>query len=123
MRNRAGRVSPRIGQPRRQSLTGGMRATTSALPQHAPDDSTYSLHPVCADYHVGPVDASWGRVKATFLLLCFLIVLCVSAADFKTGLDAYNRGDFAAALKEWQPIAEKGDPNAQYNLGLLFARG
>jgi TPR repeat protein len=45
------------------------------------------------------------------------------AADFKTGLDAYNRGDFATALREWQPIAEKGDPHAQYNLGLLFARG
>ncbi len=44
-------------------------------------------------------------------------------ADFKAGLDAYTRGDFAAALKEWQPIAEGGDPNAQYNLGLLYARG
>jgi TPR repeat protein len=46
-----------------------------------------------------------------------------AAADFKTGLDAFNRGDFTAALKEWQPIAEAGDPNAQYNLGLLYARG
>jgi TPR repeat protein len=45
------------------------------------------------------------------------------AADFKTGLDAYNRGDFAAALREWQPIAQQGEPHAQYNLGLLYARG
>lgn len=45
------------------------------------------------------------------------------AADFKTGLEAYNRGDFATALKEWQPIAASGDPHAQYNLGLLYARG
>ena len=55
-------------------------------------------------------------------LVC-LFLLAAWAADFKTGLDAYNRGDFAAALKEWQPIAEKGDPHAQYNLGLLYARG
>lgn len=45
------------------------------------------------------------------------------AADFKTGLDAYNRGDFATALREWQPIAAQGDPHGQYNLGLLYARG
>jgi TPR repeat protein len=45
------------------------------------------------------------------------------AADFKTGLDAYNRGDYAAAVREWQPIADGGDPHAQYNLGLLYARG
>jgi TPR repeat protein len=38
-------------------------------------------------------------------------------------LDAYKRGDFAIAMREWQPIAEQGDANAQYNLGLLYARG
>jgi TPR repeat protein len=55
-------------------------------------------------------------------LFCLLAgVAC--AADFKTGLDAYNRGDFAAALREWQPIAVAGDPHAEYNLGLLYARG
>src|SRR5512142_791899 len=55
-------------------------------------------------------------------LICFLGFAAL-AADFQTGLDAYHRGDFAAALKEWQPIAEAGDPHAQYNLGLLYARG
>jgi TPR repeat protein len=45
------------------------------------------------------------------------------AADFRAGLDAYQRGDYTAALKEWQPIADGGDPHAQYNLGLLYARG
>src|SRR2546423_1753112 len=45
------------------------------------------------------------------------------AADFQTGLEAYRRGDFAAALQQWRPIAEAGDPHAQYNLGLLYARG
>lgn len=57
-----------------------------------------------------------------FALVC-LFVTAALAADFNIGLDAYNRGDFAAALREWQPIAEKGDPHAQYNLGLLYARG
>ena len=44
-------------------------------------------------------------------------------ADFKAGLAAYERGDHAAALEEWLPIAERGDANAQYNVGLLFHRG
>jgi hypothetical protein len=38
-------------------------------------------------------------------------------------LDAYDRHDYATALREWQPIAERGDPNAEYNLGMLYARG
>jgi TPR repeat protein len=45
------------------------------------------------------------------------------AADFKTGLDAYNRGDYGAAIREWTPLADQGDPHAQYNLGLMYARG
>jgi TPR repeat protein len=56
-------------------------------------------------------------------LLCLIAGSLVLAADFKTGLEAYQHGDFASALREWQPIAEKGDPQSQYNLGLLYARG
>lgn len=54
-----------------------------------------------------------------------LLLVCAAAcaADFQAGLAAYNRGDFAAALKEWQPLAEQGDANSQYNLGLMYARG
>ncbi len=52
-----------------------------------------------------------------------LLSLLAFAADFQAGLDAYNRGDFATALKEWQPLADQGEANSQYNLGLLYARG
>jgi uncharacterized protein len=44
-------------------------------------------------------------------------------ADFQAGLDAYQKGDYVAAAKEWQPLADQGDPVAQYNLGLLFLDG
>jgi TPR repeat protein len=60
-------------------------------------------------------------VRKTAILLCLWGALL--AADFQTGLDAYKRGDYAAAITEWQPLAESGDPHAQYNLGLLYARG
>jgi hypothetical protein len=46
-----------------------------------------------------------------------------SAADFAAGYAAYQRGDFARALAEWQPLAEAGDPKAQFNLGVMYDEG
>jgi TPR repeat protein len=58
------------------------------------------------------------------LLIVYLSLAALpAAADFQSGLQAYERKDYATALKEWQPLAEKGDANAQYNLGLLYAQG
>ena len=61
--------------------------------------------------------------KLACSLVVFLAIVIPAAADFPAGLAAYSHGDYATALKEWQPVAEAGDPNAQYNLGLLYARG
>lgn len=47
----------------------------------------------------------------------------VPAQDFQAGRDAVSRGDFATALAQWQPLAEAGNAAAQYNLGMLHARG
>ncbi|TKB65031.1 MAG: sel1 repeat family protein [Nitrospira sp.] len=55
-----------------------------------------------------------------------LSIVCLTApawADFKMGMDAYQRGDYATALGEWQPLAEQGQAIAQYQLGLLYANG
>ncbi len=40
-----------------------------------------------------------------------------------TGMEAYDNGDYATALKEWRTLAEQGDAIAQYNLGLMYANG
>ena len=45
------------------------------------------------------------------------------AADFELGKQAFEKGDYATALKEWQPLAEEGLPFAAYNVGLLYAKG
>ena len=34
-------------------------------------------------------------------------------ADYAKGLDAYEKGDYSTALKEWESIAEQGDIRAQ----------
>ncbi len=45
------------------------------------------------------------------------------AGPIEEGLDAYRRQDYQGAFGLWQPLAEKGDPVAQYQLGTLYAEG
>ncbi len=44
-------------------------------------------------------------------------------ADVKSGIDAYQRGDFANAVGTWRPLAAAGDADAQYNLGQAYRLG
>tara|TARA_B100000676_G_C17868357_1_gene727166 strand:+ start:293 stop:661 length:369 start_codon:yes stop_codon:yes gene_type:complete len=60
------------------------------------------------------------------LNLSNLILLSLTGAqaqDLKKGLQAYKSGDYATAIKEWRPLAEAGDPGAQYNLGFNYVQG
>ena len=68
-------------------------------------------------------------MKKYALKLCLTIAVlfgCMgvtASADFQKGLDAYRGGDFAAALREWIPLAEKGDVAAEGKLGLMYRHG
>ena len=63
------------------------------------------------------------------MLLRALLVLiaalgCNAAlAGLDEGLDALRRNDFAAAAKELRPLAERGDAEAQYRIGLMYEYG
>jgi uncharacterized protein len=46
-----------------------------------------------------------------------------ASADYQKGLDAARAGDFATALREWRPLADQGDANAQGNLGFMYDGG
>jgi TPR repeat protein len=43
--------------------------------------------------------------------------------ELQDGLRAYSQGNFATAIRHWGPLAQRGDPVAQYNIGRLYARG
>ena len=45
------------------------------------------------------------------------------SVDFQKGLTAYESGDYATALREWEPLAEQGDADAQFFLGEMYWRG
>lgn len=44
-------------------------------------------------------------------------------ARFKTGVEAYDRGDFAGAFNAWLELAQTGDPAAQRNIGHMYRNG
>jgi len=43
--------------------------------------------------------------------------------DFDKAVKAYERGDYPAALRLLRPLAQKGNAEAQNNLGLMYAMG
>ena len=53
-----------------------------------------------------------------------------AAADYERrrsanaeALAAYNRGDYATALRLWRPLAVQGDASAQISLGIMYDNG
>jgi uncharacterized protein len=61
-----------------------------------------------------------------FPIALALSIVCLATltwADYEAGWQAYNRGDYGTAFREWLPLAEQGDANAQLLLGILYDRG
>ena len=56
-------------------------------------------------------------------MLSFVAFTPVAAQDYQNGYDAALAVDYATALKEWRPLAEQGDANAQTSLGTIYNLG
>jgi uncharacterized protein len=54
-----------------------------------------------------------------------LALLCVPTvnAGWDEAIEAGRRGDHATAMREYQALAEKGDPDAEYNIGMMYDNG
>lgn len=69
------------------------------------------------------------RPHRRFPVLCASVLAILYTtqlwAGWKEGHDAYERGDYATALKEWGPMAQQGDAGVQLMLGTMYeeARG
>jgi TPR repeat protein len=55
--------------------------------------------------------------------LAALALAAPALADVKDGVDDWSRGDYAAAVKEWQAPADKGDADAMFNMGQAYRLG
>ena len=66
--------------------------------------------------------------KSTALAASLLALGMAGAAwgqsnPVKQGVDAWGKGDYKAAIKDWQGPAAKGDADAQFNLGQAYRLG
>jgi TPR repeat protein len=57
------------------------------------------------------------------LLLTLLVGTPAFSADLQKGLEAHSKGDYATVLREWTPLAKQGNVRAQFNLGVMYAKG
>ena len=64
-------------------------------------------------------------LRSGFLALVIMLALAVpaDAGPFEDGEAAYERGDFATALKFWRPLAKRGNAGAQKALGVMYDNG
>jgi len=58
----------------------------------------------------------------------FAIAVSAAAAgtpeeDFRSGLSAFNGGDYAAAMRLWRPLADRNDARSQAGVGFMYHRG
>lgn len=64
------------------------------------------------------------KMRALVLSGAFFVFFASPAqADVKAGVDDWSSGNFEAAVKEWRPLADKGDPDAQFNLAQAYKLG
>lgn len=65
-------------------------------------------------------------MKPRYLVAALITALMsapVCAQSVKAGIEAWQRADYAAATTIWRPLAEKGDPDAEFNLGQAYRLG
>jgi TPR repeat protein len=63
----------------------------------------------------------------TFGLLTFLLSISMAVTAFggqyEDATAAYERGDYGEAYRLFEPLAEQGHANAQFNLGVMYYKG
>ncbi len=62
-------------------------------------------------------------LRWAYSLLLVVLMASPAWAGYDEGMAAYKRGDYATAMREWRPLAEQGDAEAQSNLGFMYQHG
>ena len=61
----------------------------------------------------------WGALATATMLS----IAQPALSDVKAGVDAWQQGDYDRAVAEWRPLAQGGDPDAQFNMGQAYKLG
>jgi len=62
-------------------------------------------------------------IRCSLIIAFTWINVPVYAGDLQDGVEAYKEEDFETVVSKWQPLAERGDPRAQFNLGMMYFDG
>jgi uncharacterized protein len=62
-------------------------------------------------------------IRAAGLVLSLALAGPVIAAPWEDATEAYNRQDYATAVRLYKPLADQGDAHSQYNLGVMYVNG
>lgn len=63
------------------------------------------------------------QVVALVLALAGTVPMVYATDEMRNSFDAAEAGNFDRAVSIWRSLAEKGDPQAQFNLGLMYHSG
>jgi cell division septation protein DedD len=63
------------------------------------------------------------RIHLVGAALLIGIATPVSPQSVKAGIDAWQQADYSGAVAIWRPLAEKGDADAEFNLGQAYRLG
>jgi TPR repeat protein len=68
---------------------------------------------------------SFKTIMKRIAVALLLLTLAAPAwgQDYDKGIEAYSRGDYEAALREFLPLAEQGDAVAQHGLAGMYKKG
>ena len=62
-------------------------------------------------------------INSILFTICFGLAALAHAGALEDGHDAYDAKHYQQAYALWKPLAEAGNADAQYNLGLLYMNG
>ena len=68
------------------------------------------------------------KIRSIATALAAFATLCLVGGDwagagYDEGMDAFAEGDYATAYEELRPLAERGEPGAQFTLGFMYDYG
>lgn len=66
---------------------------------------------------------SMAAVASALLLAAPVSAQSAQEDPVRAGVDAYERGDYRTAVEKWRPAADKGNTDAQFNMGQAYKLG
>lgn len=111
------------------ALAENPKVVASYSCSHAPVGLSYAVNFTIKEVTVNNIIDSlerWVFMMLLHMILIFLILITspvLGQTDYLGGMAAFARNDYQTALSEWRPLAESGQAEAQFNLGVLYDEG